>query len=647
MNRGNMERTIYNYALIKSLYDHGCDFLDCFLPIMLSSMPATDFISIKGIATNIKTKYGIEIPAHVLESLIKKSARKMLIEQKASGSMFSLSEKGKILTADFRDEQDVEAHINSFLADLGDYFKNSKVVITRDELYSCLLTFLSNNTRYLKEFINPMLSEEKVVKAKLKTHEKLIVDYIKLARKEKPLQLKTFKEMVFGSIISTILYSKTPTDAYEIIKMKFKKCVVYLDTNFIFSLLDLHPTEFNEPAKELFGLLKKVGFKIKVFSFTINEISSLISGYESEQHKYTQHLRVNTIYSHLKRKGWTITQAKEFVINIDRILMDMNIEVEWIANSNLKTIKLKRPDLRAIIARYKPDQNDLSRNHDLLAIETIEDIRKVPVRRIEDSKAFFLSSDVRLGKFDFLELGHKENQTVCEVILDRLLTNILWLKDPSSDLPFKTIIATNASDLFINRRVWDRFYDILQNLKAGSKISDEQVAMLIYHHNIEDTLRYFDNEDIYKITPEFIFEQAEEAARTLDENKKIEIQQKEKEFIRLLGQKVSSARDEKDKQWLQRIGEIKQEIRNDSKAKANATINAIKCAIAAAFSILMLFLLYKYGWDLITKISTLAGIVLLIPIFNAFDFGNIWDRLQDRLTNARYARYLKKIKITE
>lgn len=642
-----MERTIYNYALIKSLYDHGCDFLDCFLSLILSVIPENNFTNIEYISNQIKTRFNVEMPAHVLESLIKKAGRQMLIEQKDMGRSFKLSEKGKKRLNKFKDEPDVERHINSFLADMGQFFRKRNVAAAREELYSDLLIFLNNNVRYLKEFINPTSTEEKINTSKFKSKEQLIINYIKNIQKENPEQFNTFKEIVFGSIISTILYSKTTSDAYEIINKKFKKCTVFLDTNFIFSILELHPPEYSNPAKELFNLLRKFGFEIKVFNFTINEISNLINGYANEQYKYTKHIKVNTIYSHLKQKGWSVTEAKEFIINIDKILSALNIEIEWIARTNLKNIKLKHENLKSIITTYKSEQPEFSRNHDLLAIETIEEIRQTSVRRIEDSKAFFLSSDIRLGKFDFIELGHKENNTICEVIIDKLLTNILWLKDPNFDLPLKTIIAANASSLFINRRVWDRFYEILHNLKLGSKISDEKVAMLIYHHNIEDVLKEFDTEDIDKITPEFILEKAEEAAKTLDEIKKKEAQAKEKEFRELLGKKVSKVQEEKDKQWLHRIEEIKQAIRKDSEKWAALIIRAIKIIIGSSCLFLSVFLPYKYGWELFTKITEILTVLLLIPVFNAFNFERVWKIGRAKLINWKYIRYLEKLKISE
>ena len=67
------------------------------------------------------------------------------------------------------------------------------------------------------------------------------------------------------------------------------------------------------------------------------------------------------------------------------------------------------------MSKYKPDQGLLYQNHDLAAINMIERMRRHPVRRIEDSKAFLLTSDGKLSQFDFIELGHKESSTVCEV----------------------------------------------------------------------------------------------------------------------------------------------------------------------------------------------------------------------------------------
>jgi len=115
--------------------------------------------------------------------------------------------------------------------------------------------------------------------------------------------------------------------------------------------------------------------------------------------------------------------------------------------------------------KYKPKQPRVSQNHDIAAIEKIREIRKHNRIRIEDSKALFLTSDGNLSKFNPIEMEHRKNVTVCKVVLDRFLTSILWLKHPDVKLSLETLIATCYRDIFIDVRIWNRFYDTIQELK--------------------------------------------------------------------------------------------------------------------------------------------------------------------------------------
>ena len=92
---------------------------------------------------------------------------------------------------------------------------------------------------------------------------------------------------------------------------------------------------------------------------------------------------------------------------------------------------------------YKGDQQLFHQNHDLFAIEKIKELRRYSIRKIEESKFFFLTSDRKLSRFNYLEMGHQSNGTICEIILDTLLTNILWLKDPRAKLSLKSIITVH------------------------------------------------------------------------------------------------------------------------------------------------------------------------------------------------------------
>jgi len=451
-----MKRLIYTYALIKSFYDRGDDFIDSFSPFVIKSLPIDKPESLNYIQKQLRDNFDLKMPLHVIRTILKRAQKRDYVK-KDMKKYYKLTENGYKYLDTLETERDVDRRINALLEDIRQFFEKRELSLSLEQIRYLLLSFIKENIESLISFINPHSTNIELPIPSSQEYEFILIEYIKEIEGQKPDNYKTFQDLILGSLISVVIYVQEPTEIAEIQTRKFKTCQVFLDTNFVFSILELHAKEFNEPAKELFDLLKKFNFNVKVFDFTVNEICRVIGGYLKEFYRYPSNLHIDTIYSSLKRKGWTKTDAKEFIINIEEILTEKGITIEW-TDVDLDNYKPKNEGVANIINRWKAFKPLPSRNHDLATIEKIKEIRGHLVRKIEDSKAFFLTSDIVLSRLNFIEMGHKENGTISEVILDRMLANILWLKDPRANPPIKSIIAVHSRDLFIKRTIWDRFY---------------------------------------------------------------------------------------------------------------------------------------------------------------------------------------------
>jgi len=640
-----MERLIYTYALIKSLYDQGEDYVDSFWPFAIKLLPVGRFVDMGSIQRNLKEKFDLEMPLHVLGTVLNRAKRRGYIEQKKK--QYKLTEKGLGYLDALESDKEVERRINALLEGMGQFFNKRNVSLSLDQIRDLLLSFLHKNIEPLTEFINPSATPSELLIPKLEGNENLLIDYIKAAEQQKPENYKTLQDMVLGSIISVVLYAEEPSEMTEISTRGFKHCQVFLDTNFVFFILDLYNPEFNEPAKELFNLLEKYGFDLKVFDFTVNEICRVIGGYPREAHRYPTTVGVDTLYSSLKRKGLTKTDAREFIVNVEDILHKEGIKIEWRPDVDLKNYNPTNEELRSLMRKYKPSQDLFHQNHDLATIEKIKELRGKTARKIENSKVFFLTSDIRLSRFNFIEMGHKENGTVCEVILDRLLANILWLKDPSTRPPLKSIIAAFSRDLFIKRRIWDRFYALLQQLRQEGKVEDENIPMLFYHGYIEDVLREFDEEEADKITPEFVLEETEKAAKLKKEEIERTITEKEEEFLRQLKEVVSKKEQQKKTEWIERLQKIKSSLRESAEREANK-----KSAIYAS-ALTLLLLGAMYGIYLVSKKAGASEFFNLLISLIAGGGGmlGLWTKfrthLKTKLVDRIYDQKLREAKLDE
>jgi hypothetical protein len=199
---------------------------------------------------------------------------------------------------------------------------------------------------------------------------------------------------------------------------------------------------------------------------------------------------------------------------------------------------------------------------------------------------------------------HRDQNTITEVILDRVLTNILWLKDPNADISLKAIIESYSQDLFVNKRVWNKFYDVLQQLSNDKKINDEDISMLFYHGQLESTLIGMDDNDIDSITSDFIIKEIENAGKL--QKKDLEsMEKKEENFLKQLDDKTLVHNKE--------IDEIKENLKKAAENDSNRFATIIS-------TIIMLSIWVVGGITLIEIYSILnqSGNTALLIIFIGF-----------------------------
>jgi len=642
-----MEKLIYTYALAKSLYDQGEDYIDAFWPLTLRvfniNRKSLKLISIQDL---IKNDLELNIPLHSLETILNRAEKNRYLEKKHRHH-FEITESGLKYIYNFRTNKEVERRLNALLKDIKDFIKSKfnlekeikEIKITILELITKNINLLIENFSLDKQFIP-------IVKTNNLDLKNYLIEYIKIADREKPDQYKSLKDLVFGSIISTIINSKKPEKIILISGKKFYDCAFFLDTNIIFSLLNLDEKELNEEAKELINLLKSYKCKLKVFTFTIQEICKVLQGYSQKSSLYSETIRVNSIYYHMKIKGWDKNILKDFIINIEEKLSNLGLEIELIENVNINNYNPKKQEYLSRMLHYKPEIGRIYQNHDLAAIDKIEELRGgYPIWKVEKAKYFLLTSDKGLNNFNFKEMGHERDGTVGEVILDRILTNILWLENPNANISLKSIIGAHSQGLFIQRSVWEKFSKILQQLKREGTVSDNKIASLFYHKYIEDVLRKIDEPEVGKIDRNLVISEIEKASKLKEKEEK----RKEEEFIKTLDEEISKKEIEVGKKWLEKITEIKENLRKSSKERSSKEIKILNIGIRIFLAIILLFFLYKNNFNIskLTNISNLNTILtyFFAILFFGINFGEKYNNLLEGIRKNREDKiYSKKIK---
>lgn len=642
-----MDNQVYTYALMKSFYDMGKDYIDCFSPFVLKVLSDGTIKKIADIQSLVVKTNGIAIPQYTLKTILKRCRKRNYVDS-VGHRQYNITEKGSNFL-DSLDTQDViQRKLNALSNDLSSFLTSrTGQMVDHSEAFSLLRKFIETNLLLALEYLNPKIERPLETSASLnKSLEKQLANYIEHLRLNSPEHYNTIREIILGCTLSLALFCPD----FSSIKEKFKRTTLYLDSNFIFSVLGFHHEEFAAPAKELFDMVKNYGFTIKVFHTTVDEICRVINRFSVCENFYTSSVRVNSIYSKLKSKGWTRTDPRNFVLSIEEILDELQIQIETLKDVDINTYRPPKEELIQILERYKPGQWQEGQNHDLIAIEQIIKRRRHSVRNIQHAKVFFLTSDLKLAKFNFEQFGHKTSRTVSEVIPDFLLANLLWLQNPerSLEMPLKLLISAHSQYLFVQRKIWERFIDVLRELKDDKCISDDKLAALLYHGRVEELLIDIDESERDTITREFLIDEIEKAVIDIDKTIERKLDQKEAEVSDMFKKRLSRQQVQQNEEWLNRITNIKNNLRKRTNEKAFCVAFTLSSLTTIAILVAMA-LLFRLGLKKFEDKEelTLITVILLACslIFGSGGIIGIWHDLYKFLKNnfskKFYAKMLK------
>lgn len=419
----------------------------------------------------------------------------------------------------------------------------------------------------------------------------------------------------------------------KVVSKKLGHCEVYLDSNLILPLLGLESDHIVGSARERIDLLKKYGFDIKAFSFTLEELHRVLTQVSVHLRKLPVELLPQvglprSIQEAWVVKGWRQQEITDFIENLDTYVHSTGITIELVPNKNLSTYEPFDEKLRGSLARYKdPTVSTVSSvNHDLAAIETIIEIRGKPITRIEDIKAFFLTQDIRLSKFNVLEMGHWDNFTVPEVFLDKLLADILWLKDPDTQPSLPSILEAYSRQLFVDIKVWDKFSDVVRELRKEGKVKDQHLEEIFLGQYMAVSSGEWIKPDVDEISEDFLVDVIA-AARSKERLLKISPDQKEGEIARVEHnstlQEISMKEHAERVRLQMRIEESKHSLSEHSKREATKAA-ILYCSLLTIIIMGMAYGIYFAFGQLdiagyqATLISVLFSVIGILPLWTKF-----------------------------
>ena len=197
------------------------------------------------------------------------------------------------------------------------------------------------------------------------------------------------------------------------------------------------------------------------------------------------------------------------------------------------------------------------------------------------------------------------------------------MKNPSAKISLKAIIGAHSRDLFIKRRIWKKFYENLLKSRKDGKVNDDQISALFYQsHILENVLSEFEEDEVDKITPDFVLEEIEKASAR-------ELNARKKKVLEFWKKEASKVEEKVEKDWLERIQKIKRHLRISAVREANR-----KSIIYTSFlTPVVLGVMYGVYWAC-KKLGIDGFLTVIIPILSGGGgIVGLWKRFRGFLKN--------------
>jgi len=645
-------RALYLYAVAGSMMKEKADYIDCFWPFVVCSMSSDVQATVASIQEAVERKYASGLPQHVVSVLLRRAEKKGYVRYDAAKRTYALTPKGADYARDMSAETDAIRRVNALINSMCEFFAAHQVTIQNDAAETLLFRFAQKNLNLMLPYLIPG-SSPTIGEAgdNLQAEERLLLSYVQEVNRADPQKYAALQDVIIGAVLTVLLTKPDVSEIQEYQKRKIRDCTIYLDTNLVISMLGLDPKERSAAASELLSMMRAASLRLRVFDFTVDELCSLIGAYQGNFYKYTNQIKVDDLYSELKRKGWGPEDARSYIMHIDEHLRAIGVEVEDVPAVDLDTYVPQHADRVDLIAQYKPRQyRKNSVNHDLAAIDQIVLKRKGSRRMIEKCGAVFVTSDGGLARFNFECYDHRGTATVPEVIPDRALATMLWLKNPTGSPPMKLILATYSRELGVNHRIWNRFLEIMLGLLRKNWITDDDVSAIIYDPMIEETLSELGLGSEQTIDDAYVLEQAEAVRNRQLQTRDTQLQAQSDEARareRQVVQELTSANKEALQKYARDWEEHAEKQRKAERASAARISIWLSTIICMGCTVVI-------GWILVPLPSRLQDFVKLVACYILEGGGPFWlvwwllrPFLQRTFARRIYTRNIAKLDLQE
>lgn len=465
-------QALVSVAMLKvSLDQEGRDYIDQLNSFVKESLPVQgQAVDVGRLTANIFEQFGLRIPAQVVESALRRLAKKGVIARDHSIYVVAQPTRDEGFTVRRqRAIEDIAKVVSAFQAFYEDSFSSS---ISERGAQDALVSFVSRNSieclrTYVYRTPFPKISHDT-------QQSYAVARFINSAHEERPELFKLIL-VVFKGVMLANAFTCPDLDS---ISKKFDGVDFYLDTPLVLSLLKLHGATDSRKLEDLVGLLCALNGKVCVFEHTLDEVDAVLAWCEAAVQKKGSSSRVvQALIAEGKGQSDLILMragAREKLGELGVLIRATPPYVEH--------LQIDETVLEGILTQEVLYPRERAIQYDINSVRSIYALRKgTSPRRLEEAKAVFVTSNASFARAAFAYSRNFEvAKRVSPVITDYSAANIAWLKSPMGavELPRHELLAMCFAALAPSDVLWNKFLGAAETLHKSGKISSDELAVL-------------------------------------------------------------------------------------------------------------------------------------------------------------------------
>lgn len=532
-----MNKTVSSFAMIRSNFKDGNDYIGSFVPLLILLFRDMNYISvdIEKICEDFSFTFGLHIPRFPMQTILNRMKGKYITKQEGEYYINRDLINQEASLINYQEEQrKYNWLIQDFITFCNDF--ETPLKINQNEAEELLLTFFKEHDLDMIFALNDkgetsLIPENTVSREIKKTY--LLNRYINIQTTKNNDCANFLVDCAVGHFYaSTILYR-------EFANMKgkgfCKNC--YLDTGIIFDLLGINGIFRKKSVEDLLTDLVKKGASLFIFKHHYeNEIIQIIDDcvkwINNPLYDFTKASRALHFF---RDNGKSEQDIQLFLATIPDTLSKYNIKIRNSPNPNDSIIdQIDVEALREIILNtylqqgiyFNEEERESTIQADIKSISNIYKLRRGgSPTRINDVSHVFVTSNGGLAyatnRFEH-EILEQTHFIIPPAITDTFLGTIMWIEKPTKTVEEfnrgKLIAYTNAV-IQPNPILLQRFKQEVQIAQNNpiNPISDENTTLLLETKISRDLLSDLTLGDPNAITHQTPYEVLEKIQATLVE----------------------------------------------------------------------------------------------------------------------------------